>query len=198
MGGQDAVDKSLGSGNVVEPGGGTSDILTHLQGQLGPNSDALNAARGVVVKRPLYGRNVSPAEPGTEATTGAGYGSTAKRLDAQLSGPGSGVSSMLLDPAAQMRLSRFKDALDTLNRSYTPSSPRLNPSGSGYLFSGASRLPIPNFMQDAIQRLGASASINTAIKGGQRPVLAFPAAPLSPMVAPVARVGGLLGYGYGP
>ena len=105
----------------MEGGGGTSDILTHLHGQLGPDSDALNAARGVVVKRPLYGRGASPVEPGTEATTGAGYGSTAKRIDAQLRGPGSQVSSTLLDPATQLRMSNFKDALDTLNRAYVPS-----------------------------------------------------------------------------
>jgi len=191
MGGQEAVDNVFGRSNVVDAGNGTMDILRHFGTHLGNDSQAIKASRGLVTKRPLYGTR-SPGEEGTEIVGGPRYGSTAQNLDNQLRGTGKQVTEHLLPIEMQLRLHNLKQAMDTLNRSYTPSGPRLNTSGSGYLFQGAGNLPLPNFVKDMLMKYGAGKSIDNAIAGGQRRVLAIPAGP-TPGVAPAARVGGLLG-----
>lgn len=192
MTGQDAVDSVFGKGSIVDGGNGTMDVLRHFDTHLGRDSQAIQAARGVVVKRPLYGRDMSPADEGVEAVIGPQYGSTAKRLDTQLRGPGKEVSEHLLPVEMQLRLHNLKHAMDTLNRSYTPTGPRQNTSGSAYFLQGVENTPLPGFLRDMLLKYGAGKSIDKAIAGGQGRVLAIPAGP-TPGVAPAARVGGLLG-----
>jgi hypothetical protein len=192
MTGQEAVDRAFGSGNIVDPGGGTMNILRHFSTHLGNDSPAIQAARGVVVKRPLYGRARSPGEEGTEIVTGPQYGSTAQRLQQQLRGSGKEVTEQLLPLEMRVRLAGLKDAMDTLNRSYTPMGPRQNTSGSAYFLQGVENTPLPAFLRDMLLKYGAGKSIDKAIAGGQGRVLAIPAGP-TPGVAPAARVGGLLG-----
>lgn len=128
--GQETIDKVLGAGGVVGPGGGTNAILVHLNGELG--DDAMRPLAGAMTMRSLYGtKGTTEVPPGAPSTWD--YDSTAGRIHAQLRGDGAAVSDALLTPEQQSTLQSYRDALWTLGSANRKGGPRQNAPGSGYL-----------------------------------------------------------------
>jgi hypothetical protein len=215
--GQEGMTDIMGGGNVVTPGGGTSNIITHLQSNMG--ADATDPLAGALGVRMGFGTR-GTSELGTLAPPRFNYNTTAANIRQQAD-PNNGVGQLLITPEMRSHLLDYADALSTLG-SANRTGMRLNPSGSGYLSLVAGKMPLglgpvfEKFQSGAAARnaIGSGGDIVSAANQGRNtaaglniklptqraPMLTNPSNPswdwqrsFMRSIAPAARVGGLLG-----